>query len=64
MRPAWLFASAWLFLAMGGLFAQSFNAEAEARFNVGITHLREGRIDMAIDTIKQAIKADPKNSFF
>ena len=46
------------------LFAQSYNAEAEARFNVGITHLREGRVDLAIDTIKQAIKTDPKNAFF
>ena len=46
------------------LSAQSFNAEAEARFNVGLSHLREGRIDMAIDTIRQAIKSDPKNPFF
>jgi Tfp pilus assembly protein PilF len=47
-----------------GLRAQSFNTEAEARFNVGISHIREGRYDLAIDTIKQAIKADPKNAFF
>jgi len=47
-----------------GLFAQSFNSEAEARFNVGISHIREGRYDLAIDTIKQAIKSDPKNAFF
>ena len=64
MRAAALFASSWLVLGSGLLSAQSFNAEAEARFNVGMTHLREGRIDMAIDTIKQAIKADPKNAFF
>ncbi len=51
-------------LLAGGLAAQSFNSEAEARFNVGISHLREGRYDLAIDTIKQAIKSDPKNAFF
>jgi Tfp pilus assembly protein PilF len=44
--------------------AQSFNSDAEARFNIGMQHLREGRIDLAIDTIRQAIKADPKNAFF
>jgi tetratricopeptide (TPR) repeat protein len=43
---------------------QSFNTEAEARFNVGVSHIREGRYDLAIDTIKQAIKSDPKNAFF
>ena len=63
MRP-WLFAASLLVLGTEVALGQSFNAEAEARFNVGITHLREGRVDMAIDTIKQAIKADPKNAFF
>ncbi len=47
-----------------GVVAQSFNPEAEARFNVGLSHLREGRYDLAVDTIKQAIKVDPKNAFF
>jgi tetratricopeptide (TPR) repeat protein len=47
-----------------GAGAQSFNQEAEARFNVGLSHLREGRYDLAVDTIKQAIKGDPKNAFF
>jgi len=63
MRRPWLLASL-LVAGAGGLFAQSFNAEAEARFNVGLSHIREGRLDMAIDTIKQAIKLDPKNPFF
>lgn len=53
-----------LLLAATDLSAQSFNAEAEAKFNVALAHIREGRIDMAIDTIKQAIKLDPKNAFF
>jgi tetratricopeptide (TPR) repeat protein len=53
-----------VFVLAANLSAQSFNSEAEARFNVGISHLREGRYDLAIDTIKQAIKSDPKNAFF
>ena len=64
MRRPVLFLLAALLLGRGGVSAQSFNAEAEAKFNVGITHLREGRVDLAIDTIKQAIKTDPKNAFF
>ena len=44
--------------------AQSGNAEAEARFSIGIQHLKEGRADLAIETIKQAIKSDSKNAFF
>jgi len=62
-RHPWLIASL-LVAAASGLFAQSFNAEAEAKFNVGLSHIREGRLDLAIDTIKQAIKLDPKNAFF
>ena len=64
MRRLGLLVSSFLVLGPALVSAQSFNAEAEGRFNVGITHLREGRVDLAIDTIKQAIKADPKNAFF
>ena len=64
MRATGLLLSWLLILGVTGLLAQSFNAEAEAHFNIGITHLREGRVDLAIDTIKQAIKTDPKNAFF
>jgi len=63
MRPAALGALLLVGLS-SGLLAQSFNQEAEARFNVGLSHIREGRYDLAIDTIKQAIKSDPKNAFF
>jgi tetratricopeptide (TPR) repeat protein len=56
---------AFLVVGPSGLaFAQSFNSDAEARFNIGIGHLREGRYDLAIEAIKQAIKTDPKNAFF
>ena len=33
---------------LGLAFAQSFNSDAEARFNIGIGHLREGRYDQII----------------
>jgi len=57
-------ACASLLLVAAPIAAQSFNAEAEARFNIGVSHIREGRYDMAIDAIKQAIRSDPKNPFF
>lgn len=38
--------------------------DPETRFNLGLQHLRDGRIDMAIESFKQAIKEDPKNAYF
>jgi Flp pilus assembly protein TadD len=38
--------------------------EAEAHFSTGLTHLREGRVDMAIDEFKRAAKKDSKNPYF
>ncbi len=38
--------------------------EGEAYFNSGVTHLREGRTDLALDQFKRAVKADSKNSYF
>jgi tetratricopeptide (TPR) repeat protein len=38
--------------------------EAEAHFSTGLTHLREGRVDMAIDEFKKATKKDSKNPYF
>lgn len=65
MTRSWALSGlALLFAGAAALSAQSFNQEAEARFNVGLGHLREGRYDLAVDTIKQAIKSDPKNAFF
>ncbi len=39
-------------------------AGAENTFNMGLTHLREGRPEQAIESFKQAIKEDPKNPYF
>jgi Tfp pilus assembly protein PilF len=55
---------AFLLAAASFASAQSTNPEAEARFNVGLSHLREGRVDMAIEAIRQAIRSDSKNPFF
>jgi protein O-GlcNAc transferase len=44
-------------------FAQS-SPEAEMRFSTGIMHLREGRIDLALEEFKKAVKEDGKNPYF
>jgi Tfp pilus assembly protein PilF len=38
--------------------------DAEARFNAGLTHLRDGRPKIALEEFEQAIKQDPKNPYF
>jgi Tfp pilus assembly protein PilF len=43
-------------------FAQS-SAEAEMRFSTGVMHLREGRVDLALEEFKKAVKEDGKNPF-
>lgn len=40
------------------------NAQAEITFNTGLTHLREGRTEMALESFKKAISRDPKNAYF
>jgi Tfp pilus assembly protein PilF len=50
-------------LALAGPAAAQLNPDAEGRFSVGITHLREGRVDLALDELKRAAKLDPKNPY-
>jgi Flp pilus assembly protein TadD len=38
--------------------------EAELQFSTGVMHLREGRLDSALDAFKRAAKSDPKNPYF
>ncbi len=38
--------------------------DAELHFTTGVTHLREGRVDLALDEFKRAAKADPRNPYF
>jgi Tfp pilus assembly protein PilF len=53
----WLSTAAW---------AQNPGAtsDAEARFNAGLTHLRDGRPKLALEEFQNAIKQDPKNPYF
>jgi Flp pilus assembly protein TadD len=46
------------------LVAQQPKLDGEARFNNALAHLREGRLEMALDEFKGAIKEDPKNPYF
>jgi Tfp pilus assembly protein PilF len=44
--------------------AQPPTSDAEARFNAGLTHLREGRPRLALEEFQRAIKQDSKNPYF
>lgn len=53
-----------LALASSTALAQGPAVDAETRFNMALTHLREGRTDMAVDELRKAVKDDPKNAYF
>src|SRR5512134_2880941 len=38
--------------------------QAETRFSTGVMHLREGRVDLALEEFKRAVKEDSKNPYF
>jgi len=38
--------------------------EGESHFNSGVIHLREGRMDLALEEFERAVKADSKNPYF
>jgi type IV pilus assembly protein PilF len=40
------------------------SADAELAFSAGLTHLREGRLDNALESFRKAVKLDPKNPYF
>jgi len=50
--------------ALAGAQTPSANSDAEARFNAGLTHLRDGRPKLALEEFQRAIKQDPKNPYF
>jgi Tfp pilus assembly protein PilF len=56
-------AAACVAAAPGPLGAQG-TTDAEAKFNVGLNHLRENRPALALEQFKQAIKEDGKNPYF
>jgi tetratricopeptide (TPR) repeat protein len=55
-----------LALPAGRLLAQAKSgpaSEAEITFNTALTHLREGRVEEALETFKKAIKQDGRNPY-
>ena len=70
MRTKWItLAAALLALALAhgaalGADDKNAAADAEIAFNTGLTHLREGRTEMALESFKKAVKQDPKNAYF
>jgi Tfp pilus assembly protein PilF len=53
-----------LVLAPGAALLQAQGNDAEARFNIALMHMREGRLDAAIEEFKKAVKQEPSNPFF
>jgi Tfp pilus assembly protein PilF len=50
-------------LGLAGL-AWGQSKEAEMSFEMGLTHLREGRAEQALEQFRKAVKQDPKNPYF
>jgi tetratricopeptide (TPR) repeat protein len=63
MRQAPLRLAVLLATLAGPAVAQS-PPQAETRFSTGVMHLREGRVDLALEEFKKAVKEDPKNPYF
>ena len=44
--------------------AQQPRPDGETRFENGLAHLREGRLELALQELRAAVKADPKSPYF
>ena len=62
--PAAPIRTAVLLVALAGPSLAQSPPEAETRFSTGVMHLREGRVDLALQEFKRAVKEDPKNLYF
>ena len=51
-------------LLLGPAAADGPKLDPETRFDQGLTHLRDGRVDQAIEAFKAAVKGDAKNAYF
>jgi Flp pilus assembly protein TadD len=51
-------------LALLPLAAAAQQQDGEAHFNIGLTHLREGRNQLALEEFKKAVRQDGKNPYF
>jgi tetratricopeptide (TPR) repeat protein len=61
VRPAGLVALA---LVMVPALAGAQGADAEATFNAGLNHLKEGRPTLAVEEFRKAVRQDGKNPYF
>lgn len=59
-----LLALAFSGLLLGPAFADGPKLDPETRFDQGLQHLRDGRVDQAIEAFKSATKGDAKNAYF
>jgi superkiller protein 3 len=53
-----------LLLGLGAAPVRAQDPDAEMSFNSGLTHLREGRPQLALEEFKKAVKGDPKSPYF
>lgn len=51
-------------LVAGAGAAATAQQGGEVEFNAGLTHLKEGRTEMAVESFKSAVNQDKKNSYF
>ena len=63
MRARFLLLAAGL-AGLASSAASQSSPEGELAFNTGLTHLREGRTELAIDAFKKAVEADAKSPYF
>lgn len=65
-RLDWVVVVGLVLISASAVAAQtpSSGGDSEARFNAGLTHLRDGRPKLALEEFQQAIKQDPKNPYF
>ncbi|HXK12170.1 MAG TPA: tetratricopeptide repeat protein [Vicinamibacteria bacterium] len=63
-KPDAAIRTAALLVALAGPALAQSPPAAETRFSTGVMHLREGRVDLALEEFKKAVKEDPKNPYF
>jgi type IV pilus assembly protein PilF len=51
-------------VARGGPALAQNGAGGESYFNTGLIHLREGRVELAVESFERAVDADPENPYF
>jgi superkiller protein 3 len=62
--PKILLSAVAVLLAATAAAAEQSPPSGELRFSTGVMHLREGRVELALEEFKKAVKEDPKNPYF